>query len=79
MDDPISRDPDLENKASAGRIDAEQPDEGRLFQAVQSYLHELEQGHRPSRQEWLARYPELGAALRDCLDGLGLMRVRRHP
>ena len=66
--------PDLENKASAGRIDAEQPDEGRLFQAVQAYLHELEQGHRPSRQEWLARYPELGAALRDCLDGLGLMR-----
>ena len=50
------------------------PDEGRLFQAVQAYLHELEQGRRPSRQEWLARYPELGAALRDCLDGLGLMR-----
>jgi eukaryotic-like serine/threonine-protein kinase len=74
MDDPMSRDPQAENTASAGQRDAERPDEGRLFQAVQSYLHELEQGRRPSRQEWLMRYPELGAALGECLDGLGLMR-----
>ncbi len=74
MDEPISRDTNAENKAAEGRNDAEQPDEGRLFQAVQSYLHELEQGRRPSRREWLARYPELGPALRDCLDGLGLIR-----
>jgi serine/threonine protein kinase len=74
MDEPISRDTNSESKAAEGQSDAEQPDEGRLFQAVQSYLHELEQGRRPSRREWLARYPELGPALRDCLDGLGLIR-----
>ena len=54
MDEPISRDTDAGNKAAEGRNEAEQPDEGRLFQAVQSYLHELEQGRRPSRREWLA-------------------------
>ena len=62
MDEPISRDTDSGSKAAEGQNDAEQPDEGRLFQAVQSYLHELEQGRRPSRREWLARYPELGPA-----------------
>jgi serine/threonine protein kinase len=74
MGEPISRNGNSGNTGSEGSGDGEQPDEGRLFQAVQSYLHELEQGHRPSHQEWLARYPDLGAALRDCLDGLGLMR-----
>jgi serine/threonine protein kinase len=47
--------------------------EGKLFQAAQQYLRELEQGRRPDRQAWLARYPELVPALNECLDGLDLM------
>ncbi|HPM80851.1 MAG TPA: serine/threonine-protein kinase [Candidatus Anammoximicrobium sp.] len=48
-------------------------DEDRLVQAVQAYLQEWEQGRRPDRLQWLARYPDLAPALADCLDGLGLM------
>lgn len=46
------------------------PDDPRLFQAVQEYLQQLEQGKRPDRREWLARYPDLADALNECLDGL---------
>lgn len=74
MDEPVSRERDSENHASEGRNEIEQPDEDRLVEAVQLYLRELEQGRRPSLQEWMARYPDLGPALRDCLEGLGLMR-----
>jgi eukaryotic-like serine/threonine-protein kinase len=58
--------------AEAG-ADGVQPDEGQLLQAVQEYVRELEAGHRPRRQEWLARYPELQPALGDYLDGVNLM------
>ena len=74
MDDPSGRVPNPEKSAAAGRTGAESPDEDRLFQAAQAYLQELEQGRQPTRQEWLARYPDLAPALDDCLDGLGLMR-----
>ena len=74
MVEPDSRERDHENQASEGRSEVEQLNEGRLVEAVQSYLRELEQGRRPARQEWMARYPDLGPALRDCLEGLGLMR-----
>ena len=74
MDDRFRAIQILRARRLRARAMRRQPDEGRLFQAVQSYLHELEQGRRPSRREWLARYPELGPALRDCLDGLGLIR-----
>lgn len=49
------------------------PDDPRLFQAVQEYLQQLEQGKRPDRREWLARYPDLTDALNECLDGLDFM------
>ena len=52
---------------------SESPDEGRLFQAVQAYLRELEKGNRPDRGEWVARYPDLAPALNNCLDGLDLV------
>ncbi|MFZ5829410.1 MAG: protein kinase domain-containing protein [Planctomycetota bacterium] len=45
----------------------------RVVQAAQEYLRELEQGRRPDRRQWLAQYPELAAALNECLDGLELM------
>jgi eukaryotic-like serine/threonine-protein kinase len=59
--------PGEENVADAS------PHEEQLLQAVQQYMRELESGRRPSRQEWLARYPQLQPALGDCLDGVNLM------
>jgi len=60
--------------SSAGEGDAGvQPDEEELLQAVQEYMRALEAGHRPRRQEWLARYPHLQPALGDYLDGVNLM------
>lgn len=52
----------------------ELPDEGRLFQVVEAYMRELEQGRRPDRHDWLARYPDLAPALGRCLDSLGFMQ-----
>jgi len=48
--------------------------EDRLFQAVQQYLKEMEEGRRPNRQEWLARYPDLFPELGQCLDAVNFMR-----
>ena len=61
------------NSADAGGA-ASRGREDRLFEAVQHYLHEMEQGRRPSRQEWVARYPDLSPQLDECLDALNFMR-----
>jgi len=75
MDDPSDR---AENESCAPRTgparSRSQAGEERLFQAVQQYLHEREQGKCPNRQEWLARYPELFPELDECLDALDFMR-----
>jgi serine/threonine protein kinase len=49
-------------------------DDPRVLEVVQEYLGELERGRAPSRERYLARYPELAQAVRDCLDGLELVR-----
>jgi serine/threonine protein kinase len=47
--------------------------ERRLIEAVQSYMEELEQGRRPDRREWLARYSGIAQELNECLEGLDLV------
>jgi eukaryotic-like serine/threonine-protein kinase len=59
--------------ASAGSGPGEFPEDPRLVQAVQEYLSQLEAGHRPDRQEFLGRYPDLAGPLAQCLDGLELV------
>jgi eukaryotic-like serine/threonine-protein kinase len=49
-------------------------DDPRLLAAVDEYLKAVERGERPTRKAWAARYPELGRALEDCLDGLDLVQ-----
>ena len=49
-------------------------DDPRVLEVVQEYLAELERGQAPSREKYLARYPELAQEVRDCLDGLELVR-----
>jgi serine/threonine protein kinase len=46
------------------------PDDLRLVRALEEYFDELESGRRPDRERFLARYPEVAAALAECLDGL---------
>lgn len=48
-------------------------DDPRLVEAVQAYLAETEAGRRPMRRTFLARYPDLGQELEDCLDGLAFV------
>jgi len=45
-------------------------DDPRMVGAVQEYLHTLEAGNRPNRQDFLARYPDFAKPLADCLDAL---------
>jgi serine/threonine protein kinase len=42
---------------------------------VEEYLAELEAGRTPDRQGFLARHPEIAAALAECLDGLAFVRA----
>jgi eukaryotic-like serine/threonine-protein kinase len=52
------------NPPSAQPLDREQ----RLDEAVLAYLRAVQAGQTPSRQEWLARYPDLVPELADFLD-----------
>lgn len=56
------------------------PDEGveesrRLAAALREYESALLSGRRPDRQEFLARYPDLGQELLDSLDGLDFLHA----
>jgi serine/threonine protein kinase len=45
-------------------------DDPRLVEAVQEYVRAMEAGHRPDRQEFLARYPAIAGSLAECLEAL---------
>ena len=45
----------------------------RLLEAVKGYLAALESGGRPSRREWLERFPDIAAELSVYLDGLAFV------
>jgi serine/threonine protein kinase len=51
------------------------PEDPRVLQAVEEYLAARQAGHSLERHEFLARYPEIAAALADCLEGLELIRA----
>ena len=47
----------------------------RLVRAMEEYQALLAAGEKPDHTEFLARYPELGGALIDCLDGLDFLHA----
>jgi serine/threonine protein kinase len=51
------------------------PDDPRVVEAMEEYLAELEAGRNPDRQRFLARRPEIAAALAECLDGLAFIHA----
>jgi serine/threonine protein kinase/tetratricopeptide (TPR) repeat protein len=51
----------------------EGPEDPVVIGAAQEYLAALEQGRPPDRTEFLHRYPDIAAALVECLDALELM------
>lgn len=51
-------------------------DDPRVVDVVQEYMSQLDQGKSPDREEYLRRYPELAAAIDQCLDGLELVRAQ---
>src|SRR5262245_34353591 len=59
--------------STSAAIVPELPDDPRLMAAVQEYLALLEAGQKPSRPEFLRRYPDMAAALAACLDGLEMV------
>jgi hypothetical protein len=57
-------------------------DDPRLVGALEEYRALLDAGRKPSRQEFLARYPDIKQALADCLDGLEFIHTaapQLHP
>jgi serine/threonine protein kinase len=50
-------------------------DDPRVHQAMEEYLRLLQGGGRPDREEFLARYPEVAAALAACLQGLDFVHA----
>jgi serine/threonine protein kinase len=58
----------------ANAVADDELDDPQLLAAVDEYLKAVERGERPSRKAWAARYPDLGKALEDCLDGLDMVQ-----
>src|SRR5262249_13115539 len=54
---------------------AHRKDDSRVYQAVQEYLALLEAGQKPDRAEFATRYPDIAAALDDCLAGLDFVQA----
>lgn len=54
-------------------------DDPRILRASREYLAELEAGHKPDRQSYLARHPELASQLSECFDGIDLAQSLRPP
>ncbi|MBS0264195.1 MAG: protein kinase [Planctomycetes bacterium] len=50
-------------------------DDPRVAEIVQEYLTALEQGKSPLRSDYENRFPELAAAVSQCLDGLDFVRA----
>ncbi|HZT81377.1 MAG TPA: serine/threonine-protein kinase, partial [Gemmataceae bacterium] len=50
-------------------------DDPRVVRAAQEYLALIEAGKRPNRSEFAARYPEIAAALAECLAGLEFVQA----
>ncbi len=53
--------------------EVEAGDDPRILDLAKEYMAELESGARPDRGRYLARHPELAAAVGHCLDGLDLL------
>jgi serine/threonine protein kinase len=65
------------NEAPIDRLllhaDESAAEDPRLIEAVREYQAALEAGLRPSRKEFLARYPEIAVELAECIDGLSFL------
>jgi serine/threonine protein kinase len=47
----------------------------RIFAVVQEYMAQLESGRTPDRAAYVNRFPELSDAIRQCLEGLEIVRA----
>jgi hypothetical protein len=55
---------------SVSPIAHSESDDPRVIQALDEYTAALRDGRKPSREEFQARYPDIAAALGECLEGL---------
>jgi hypothetical protein len=54
-------------------LDESAAEDPRLMEAVRQYQAALDSGGRPSKREFIARYPDIAAELAECLDGLDFL------
>src|SRR5215218_1663268 len=50
-------------------------DDPRVWELVTEFQDELKAGRRPDRAAYINRYPELAAAVAECLDGLQMLNA----
>jgi eukaryotic-like serine/threonine-protein kinase len=60
------------DKASTSAMAADDP---RVVRALEEYAAAAAAGKKPNRQEFEGRYPEIAAALAECLDGLEFVQA----
>lgn len=56
-------------------LDADLLDDPRVWELVTQFQEELKAGRRPDRMAYVNRYPELAAAVAECLDGLQMLHA----
>jgi serine/threonine protein kinase len=64
---------DEDSDATVGPEVSREAEDPRLVSAVREYMALLEAGVRPSRQEFISRFPEIAEDLSTCLDGLAFV------
>jgi serine/threonine protein kinase len=74
MSEPGSR-PAVDKVRSADKPADDVLEDPRIFAVVQEYMTQLESGKNPNRAEYVSRYPDLSDAIRQCLEGLEIVRA----
>jgi hypothetical protein len=63
-----------ESNSGTSALSLSESDDPRVIQALEEYTAALREGRQPTREEFQARYPEIAAALSECLQGLAFIQ-----
>lgn len=70
----MSRQSVIKNDSDGDAITDSMMDDPRVLEVVNAYQHELDQGRHPDRKQYIQRYPDVSSAVKQCLEGLDLVR-----
>jgi serine/threonine protein kinase len=67
--------PGQETEVPAQRPPSSDLEDPRVIEALDEYVAALEAGRKPDRERFLAKHPEVAAAVAECLEGMEMLHV----